>query len=529
MKIAPIPLDEEARLQALKEFLILDTPPEPELDSITNLASKLCATPIAVISLVDSDREWFKSKVGITVDQLPRKISFCSHAILEKKFLEVPDARIDERFRDNPLVCNEPNLVFYAGTPLIDSDGNALGSLCVIGFEPKVLTEDQRLALTILGQQVVAHFNLRKIIKFQKETLKALEKLSANIPGMIYQFQLFPDGRTCVPYTSAKIEEIYELTPEQVKTDASLLFERLHPRDLYQVGVSIQESARTMSPWLHEFRVQLPKRGLRWMRGNSLPELLADGSHIWHGFVSDITLEKNIQVMNIQNEKMKSLGEMSAGIAHEINNPLAIIKGRIDIILDMMNSRSLTLDEIPDRLKSIDKTVDRIAKIINGLRSFARDSSQDPMTMTLLKSILEDSASLCQARFKTSEVTLEIPFIDEEIKISCRASQISQVLVNLLSNAFDAVKDLPEKWIKVSVEAKGQYILISITDSGPGIPEELREKILQPFFTTKEIGKGTGLGLSISLGILKAHGGELEIDKDCPNTKFVIKLPRMKL
>jgi C4-dicarboxylate-specific signal transduction histidine kinase len=224
---------------------------------------------------------------------------------------------------------------------------------------------------------------------------------------------------------------------------------------------------------------------------------------------------------------MKTLGEMSAGIAHEINNPLAIIKGRIDIILEMITSKNLTLDEIPDRLKSIDKTVDRIAKIIDGLRSFARDSSQDPMTNTSLKLLLEDSASLCQARFKISEVILEMPSVDEEITISCRASQIAQVLVNLLSNAFDAVKDLPEKWIKVSVDVQEEYIEINITDSGPGIAEELRDKILQPFFTTKEIGKGTGLGLSISLGILKAHGGELDLDKDCSHTRFVIKLPRL--
>ena len=118
--------------------------------------------------------------------------------------------------------------------------------------------------------------------------------------------------------------------------------------------------------------------------------------------------------------------------------------------------------------------------------------------------------------------------IDEEIEIECRLIQIEQVLLNLLNNSFDAIADLEEKWIRVDVEAEDHFVNIKVVDSGKGIPAEASEKIMMPFFTTKEVGKGTGLGLSISSGILKSHGGELSLDRNAANTTFVIRVPRLQ-
>ncbi|MBU2979378.1 response regulator [Alteromonas sp. C1M14] len=158
----PLPPDEEGRLAELLSYRILDTDSEKLLDDITQLASQICETPIALISLVDPDRQWFKSKVGIDVEQTHRNISFCGHAILDQSLFEINDTLNDERFADNPLVTGAPNIRFYAGTPLITPNGYALGTLCTIDSKPKALSDLQKSALHTLGCNIVTHLELRK-------------------------------------------------------------------------------------------------------------------------------------------------------------------------------------------------------------------------------------------------------------------------------------------------------------------------------------------------------------------------------
>lgn len=158
----PVPENEKARLAKLYEYSLLDTLEEEEFDQITRMASKICGTPISLISLIDKDRQWFKSKVGLPVPETPREFAFCAHAINDpKNALVVPDSRKDERFQGNPLVDNDPNVVFYAGFPLA-SDDLALGTLCVIDHQPRELEKEQLEALETLANQVVKLFELRR-------------------------------------------------------------------------------------------------------------------------------------------------------------------------------------------------------------------------------------------------------------------------------------------------------------------------------------------------------------------------------
>ncbi|HMY10786.1 MAG TPA: GAF domain-containing protein, partial [Turneriella sp.] len=151
------PENEQARLEALRSYQILDTLPEASFDRLTRLASAICGVPIALVSLIDTDRQWFKSRVGLDAAETARNISFCQHAILGTGIMEVEDATRDDRFRANPLVTEDPEIRFYAGAPLIDPDGFALGTLCVIDRQPRSLTQEQRTALRDLADEVMEH------------------------------------------------------------------------------------------------------------------------------------------------------------------------------------------------------------------------------------------------------------------------------------------------------------------------------------------------------------------------------------
>lgn len=228
----------------------------------------------------------------------------------------------------------------------------------------------------------------------------------------------------------------------------------------------------------------------------------------------------------VESSKMASLGEMASSIAHEINNPLTIIYGKARQIqyYASHDPRLEQKDKIVSDAEKILATVDRISKIIKGLRKISRDASQDSMEMVSIKDLIDETLSFCQQRFQQSEIEfrLKINYVGE---VYCRQTEISQVLLNLLNNSYDAVQSFAEKWVELRVERENDKLFISVTDSGQGISKAVQSKIFQPFFTTKEVGKGTGLGLSISKGIVEAHFGRFYLDETSPNTRFVIQFP----
>ena len=168
---ASTPAVEAARIAALNRYAILDSEPEESFDDLVVLAAHVCKTPMALLSLVDDHRQWFKSKVGVEASETPKEISVCAHAIQQQDLFIVPDMREDARFRENPLVVGEPHIRFYAGAPLVNEDGFALGTLCVVDREPRELDEEQKAALQSLSRLALRQMELRKNLQMLKEAL----------------------------------------------------------------------------------------------------------------------------------------------------------------------------------------------------------------------------------------------------------------------------------------------------------------------------------------------------------------------
>ena len=231
----------------------------------------------------------------------------------------------------------------------------------------------------------------------------------------------------------------------------------------------------------------------------------------------------------ISSSKLSSLGEMASGIAHEINNPLSIISATTSFARKKMDKNQLDHETIIDCFNDIDSTVDRITKIINGLRVVSRNGT-DEREPTPLQEILDDVLVLCSEKFKNNSIELTIIDPDEISKsnILCSRVPFSQVLLNLLNNSFDALLPIHNEtnWVRIYLRKTETLFELKFLDSGHGIPLTLQQKIFEPFFTTKEVGKGTGIGLSISKNMIEAQGGRLDLDVTNPNTCFIITIPQ---
>lgn len=226
-----------------------------------------------------------------------------------------------------------------------------------------------------------------------------------------------------------------------------------------------------------------------------------------------------------ESNRLKSLGLMASGIAHEINTPLSVIQTNSYKVMRVMNRENIHSPDIKKAAENILKMVERMSSIIRGLHTFSRDGSHDKFEKVHLGDLIDDIIDIAREKFQSRNIEIRknpmVPFY-----LECQKIEIGQVILNLLNNASDAVQNLDQKWVSIEAEETSEAAIIRFTDSGLGIPSDIKEKLMTPFFTPKDPGKGTGLVLSISHGIVKSHGGVLEINDKSLNTQFIIRIPK---
>lgn len=371
-----------------------------------------------------------------------------------------------------------------------------------------------------------------------------LSNLARLVPGVIYQYRLYPDGRSACPYSSPGMYTIFEVTPEEVREDAAPVFGRLHPEDAARVSAATFDSARTLEPFDCEFRVVLPKQGLRWRLAQAKPERTEDGGTLWHGIISDITERKQAEQEKerltqqlMQAHKMQSVGRLAGGVAHDFNNLLTVILGYNGFLLADLAENS----PLHRFAEAVQNAGERAAGLTRQLLTFSRKQVIEPKLMNV-NTVIHDSAPMLE-RLIGEDVKLRTQLEEGLDYVMADPNQVNQVIVNLVVNARDAMPnggklDIATSNVELSAEGAGtvdpeaeagRYVRITIADTGTGMDEETRKQIFEPFFTTKEPLKGTGLGLSTVFGIVRQSNGWIEVkSKPGEGTTFGIYLPRIE-
>lgn len=339
------------------------------------------------------------------------------------------------------------------------------------------------------------------------------------------------DRNGVIVYVNDKFCETSEYSREElIGSTYRLVNSGYHPRGFF---THLWKTIATGKVWNGEIKNKAKSGHYYWVKTTIVPFLNNEGRpYQYLSIRQDITELKEAQQTILEQQaklvassKLSALGELSAALTHEINNPLAVILGRTEMLRSLLASDNPDLKTVRNMMESIEITGRRIEKIMGVVRALAHGGESEPLQKLTLQALVESALDMVRSRMKNHGLQLRVDFHCKELAVVCRPTEIFQILINLLNNAHDAAKDQTNSWVEVQTKNHEQGILITVTDSGPGVSPEIAEKLFTPFFTTKQVGVGTGLGLTISHSLAQRNGAKLYFDQSSEHTKFCLALP----
>jgi PAS domain S-box-containing protein len=506
---APIPENEAERIATLRSYGVLDTLPEQSYEDITKLAAFICETPISLVSLIDQDRQWFKSERGLGARETPRSESFCANTLVDAQTLIVKDARTDPRFKDNPLVLGDPNIRFYAGAPIVAPGGHVMGTVCVIDTVPRDLSPERIEALEALARQVMVLFEHRTAISHMEAALGISNDaqrrqgelaaivdssddaiLSKNLDGTITSWNIGA-GRI-FGYSSEEMvgQSILKLIPEELHSDETLIIGKIRQGERVEHFETerLTKDGRRLS-------VALTVSPVRDVHGKVI-----GASKI----LRDISAQKLVEKSLLQAEKIAAAGRMASTIAHEVNNPLEAITNLLYLL------RPLIADPAGlEYLATAESEITRVSHIAKQTLGFYHEhTAASPISVS---DLAEHAIAVYEPRCLLNGIVIDRSLRSTN-KIQLRRGEMVQVVSNLIANSMYAMASGGTLFVSTEdTVGDAGGVLLTIRDTGVGIDAQHIPKVFDAFFTTRS-AIGTGIGLFVAKQFVEGHGGRIEVE-----------------
>lgn len=512
MKAPLIPYNEDDRLNELYSFKVLDSFEEKDYDYITHLASQICNTKYALITLIDKDRQWFKSKCGISINETHRDVSFCGHVIVENKDVYiVKDARKSATFFDNPFVVENPNVVFYAGVPLRSENGFALGTLCVFHDEIIELSEEQLFSLKGLANQVMNLLNLRKTNLILSEQSKLLEAKNNNLEDF---FKIFKD-----------LIVVTDLSLNLVNSNESWSknFEEKEINDSVKKildFVSLEDSKVVETQIEKALKFSISDNFVCKMKNNNsvFKEIIwriyfLDNNYYFYG--RDVTHQKNtesnlLKLLNLS----KSQNERLQNFAHIVSHNLRSHSTNISSLVHLIGEKYPVKEN--EFFKMLLLASDNMIETTNNLSDVALlySSNKNEIKKFKIKKLIKKSLDTFQLELRKNDISIYIE-IPESIEIYGFAEYLDSVFQNLISNVVKYSRESKHKFLKIVSYDEENYIKLSFEDNGLGIDlPRYKDKIFGMYKTFHYNENSRGLGLFITKNQMEAMGGWIEVESE---------------